>query len=149
MDQNMDNPNPTNENQPQQRIPKTPPETEQIPSEPTHKAPESVAISQDSKNMGMLCHLLAIFTVFLCPLLIWLIKKDEDEFVEIQGKEALNFQITVMFAMTASLALTPILIGIPLLFATVVCNIVFCILASTAASKGKDYRYPICIRLIK
>lgn len=144
MDQNMNNPNSTNESQPQQTESQTPPKPE-----PPQQAPEVTAVSQDSKNMGMLCHLLAIFTVFFCPLLIWLIKKDVDNFVDRQGKESLNFQITVMFAMTASLALTPILIGIPLLFATVVCNIVFCILASITASKGKDYRYPVCIRLIK
>ena len=149
MDQNMDSPNPNSEDQPQQSEPQAPPTTEQIPSEPTQKAPESVDVSQDSKNMGMLCHLLAIFTVFLCPLLIWLIQKDEDKFIDSQGKEALNFQITIMFAVAASFALTPILIGVPLLFATFVCNIVFCILASIAASKGKDYRYPVCIRLIK
>jgi uncharacterized Tic20 family protein len=149
MDQNMDSPNPNSEDQPQQSEPQAPPATEQIPSEPTQKAPESVAVSQDSKNMGMLCHLLAIFTVFLCPLLIWLIKKDEDEFVDSQGKEALNFQITVMFAMIASWILMPVLIGFFLLFATVICDLVFCILASVAASKGIDYRYLVSLRLIK
>jgi len=153
MDQNMDHPNPTDENQPQ---PNTPQESQlateqpQTPPQPAvQPAPEVIAVSQDSKNMGMLCHLLAIFTVFFCPLLIWLIKKDKDKFVDSQGKEALNFQITVMLAMIASWILMPVLIGIFLFFATIICNIVFCILASVAASKGKDYRYPVSIRLVK
>jgi uncharacterized Tic20 family protein len=151
MDQNIDNPSPIDENQPPQPEPAAPeqvaPEPATAPEPPTAEA--TMDISQDSKNMGMLCHLLAIFTVFLCPLLIWLIKKDEDKFVDSQGKEALNFQITVMFAMIASWILMPVLIGFFLFFATVICDFVFCILASVAANKGKAYRYPLCIRIIK
>ena len=116
---------------------------------PSQPAPEAAAVSQDSKNMGMLCHLLGLLTCFLGPLILWLIKKDEDEFVDSQGKEALNFQITVMFAIIASWILMPVLIGFFLFFATIICDLVFCISASVAASKGKDYRYPVCIRLIK
>jgi len=142
MDENMENSTPTPGNQPSQE-----PMTPQPQAAP--KAVPNIDISQDSKNMGMLCHLLAIFTVFLCPLIIWLNKKDEDDFVNSQGKEALNFQLTIMFAIVVSCILIPIFIGIFMLFATVVCNIVFCILASISASKGQDYRYPLCIRLVK
>ena len=141
MGQNMDNPNTTPENQP----PQTPPQ----PEPATQQAPAFPAPSQDSKNMAMLCHLLAIFSVFYGPLLIWLIKKDEDKYVDTQGKEALNFQITVVLAMIASWILIPILIGILLVFATIACNLIFCIMGSIAASKGKDYRYPVSLRLIK
>jgi len=148
MDQNTDNPNPTDENQPQPTTPQEPQPAAEQPQTPP-QTPEVMTVSQDSKNMGMLCHLLAIFTVFFCPLLIWLIKKDEDKFVDSQGKEALNFQITVMLAIIVSWILMPVIIGFFLLPATIICNIVFCILASVAASKGKDYRYPVSIRLIK
>ena len=142
MDQNMDNPNPTSEDQPQQTQPQTPPES-------TPQTPEVTAISQDSKNMGMLCHLLGLFTSFVGPLILWLIKKDEDAFVNDQGKEALNFQITIILAMVASAILMVIFIGVFLWLATVVCNLIFCILACVAASKGEQYRYPISLRLVK
>jgi len=116
---------------------------------PSQAAPETAAVSQDSKNMGMLCHLLGLFTCFLGPLILWLIKKDNDQFVDSQGKEALNFQITVIFAIIASYILMIVFIGIFLWLATIICDLIFCIMASVAASKGENYRYPVSIRLIK
>ena len=135
MDQNMDNLNPPSENP--------------IPQAPPQQTSEVTAISQDSKNMGMLCHLLGLFTSFVGPLILWLIKKDEDRFVDDQGKEALNFQITVILAMVASAILTVVIIGFFLWFATIICNLIFCILACVAASKGENYRYPVSLRLVK
>ncbi len=89
------------------------------------------------------------FTWFLGPLIIWLIKKDEDPFVDDQGKEALNFQITVMIAMAISGALICIIIGPFLMMAVAVCNIVFCIIGALKANEGVAYRYPFTLRLIK
>ena len=106
-------------------------------------------IPQDSKNMAMLCHLLAIFTCFIGPLVIWLIKKDDHPFIDSQGKEALNFQITVLIAMFAAALLSPILIGIPFLIAVPIFNLVFCIIAAIKSSSGEPYRYPIVIRFLK
>ena len=54
------------------------------------------AESPDAKTMGMLAHLLVIFTGFIGPLIIWLIKKDQSPFVNQQGKEALNWGLTLM-----------------------------------------------------
>lgn len=133
MDQNMDNPNPS-----------TPPQPES-----TQQTSEVTAISQDSKNMGMLCHLLGLFTSFVGPLILWLIKKDEDKFVDDQGKEALNFQITVILASIASGILSLVCIGFLIGIAVGIGDIVFCILASVAASKGENYRYPVSLRLVK
>ena len=99
--------------------------------------------------MGMLCHLLGIFTWFLGALIIWLLKKDEDSFVDDQGKEALNFQITVFIAYAVGSITSCIGIGFIVLAAAWILNIVFCILGTVAASKGTRYRYPVCIRLIK
>ncbi|MBE0535833.1 MAG: DUF4870 domain-containing protein [Phycisphaerae bacterium] len=100
--------------------------------------------------MGMLCHLLGLLTSFLGPLIIWIIKKDSDAFVDEQGKEALNFQITVLIAMIASGILVPVC-GIGGLTALVVLigNLVLSIMACVAASKGEHYRYPVCLRLVK
>jgi uncharacterized Tic20 family protein len=141
MDQNMGTPNPADENQPSQ--------PESVAPEVTQQAPEVTALSQDSKNLAMLCHLLGLFTSFIGPLILWLVKKDEDKFVDSQGKEALNFQITIIIAMVASAILTVVVIGVFLWFATVICNLIFCILACVAASKGEDYRYPVSLRLVK
>lgn len=126
--------------------PKGPEETSQAEQE---TGVEPAEISKDAKNMAMLCHLLAIFTSFVAPLIIWLIKKDEEPFVDQQGKEALNFQITVILAMLAAGLLSFICIGVLFLFAIPVVDLVFCIIASVKASKGVAYRYPVSLRLVK
>lgn len=122
----------------------------ETPSEPQPAAqPAQPAVSQDSKNMAMLCHLLGLFTSFLGPLILWLIKKDKDEYVDQQGKEALNFQITIIIASIVSAILTFICIGFIMAIFVSVLDIVFSIIAAVAASKGQDYRYPVSIRLLK
>ena len=127
-------------------VPKVPEETSQAEQE---TGAEPAEISKDARNMAMLCHLLAIFTGFVAPLIIWLIKKGEEPFVDQQGKEALNFQITVILAMFVAGLLTFICIGVPLLFAIPVADLVFCIIASIKASNGVAYRYPVSLRLVK
>lgn len=136
MDENMENSTPPSDNQPQ---PQTAPKTPAVDS----------SLSQDSKNMAMLCHLLGLFTSFIGPLVLWLIKKDEDKFVDEQGKEALNFQITVAIAAIASGILSLVCIGVLLGAAVTICDLIFCIMACMAASKGEHYRYPVSLRLVK
>jgi uncharacterized Tic20 family protein len=104
--------------------------------------------SKDECNFAMLAHLLGIFTGFLGPLVIWLIKKDESPYVAQEAKEALNFQITLMIGYLIAGILIIVLIGILLLPALHVVNIVFCILAAIATSKGQGYRYPFALRLV-
>jgi uncharacterized Tic20 family protein len=114
--------------------------------QPGEVSPE---VSKDARTWAMLCHLLAIFTGFIAPLIIWLVKKEEDPFVNEHGKEALNFQITVAIAMLASGLLSFVCIGIPLAIAVGIANLVFCIIASIRANNGEAYRYPVAIRFIK
>ena len=106
-------------------------------------------VSSDSRMMGMLCHLLGLFTCFIGPLIIWLIKKDEDPFVDNQGKEALNFQITVAIAFIVSGLLTFVCVGVFLGAAVGVADLVFCIVAAAKANSGQAYRYPVSIRFIR
>ena len=107
------------------------------------------SISQDEKTMALLAHLGGIFFGFIPSLVIWLIKKDNAPFAAEQAKEALNFQITVMFAYIISFILIFIVIGIFLLWAVAIANLVLCIVAGIKANAGESYRYPFAIRLIK
>lgn len=107
------------------------------------------AVSKDARMWGMLCHLLGLFTSFVGPLIIWLLKKEEDPFIDNQGKEALNFQITVVIASIVSGLLTFICIGVFLAIAVGIVDIIFCIMAAVKANGGEAYRYPVSIRFIK
>ena len=111
------------------------------------------AESADAKTMGMLAHLLVIFTGFIGPLIIWLIKKEQSPFVNQQGKEALNWALTITTAIIACVvvAFIPFVNFLLCLVypAIIVCNIVFGILSTIKVNSGQPYRYPICIRYIK
>ena len=102
-----------------------------------------------SHVMGMLCHLLGIFTWFIGPLIIWLIKKGEDPFVDSEGKEALNFQISWTLYLFVSLLLTAVAIGAILYPLIWIAGLVLMIIASVKSSKGESYKYPLILRLIK
>lgn len=111
--------------------------------------PVAPGTSNDDRNLAMLAHLLGIVSSFVGALIIWLIKKDQSAFVDEQGKEALNFQITIIIGFVVSSALTIILIGFPLMGLLWLANLVFCILAAVATSKGEHYKYPFVLRLLK
>ena len=106
------------------------------------------APSKDDCTMAMLAHLLGIFFGFIPSLIIWLIKKDESAYVAQEAKEALNFQITLIIAYAIAGVLIFILIGAFLFPLIYILNIVFCIIAAVATSKGQAYRYPFALRLI-
>ncbi len=101
------------------------------------------------RNFAVVAHLLGILISFLGPLAIWLIKKDDSPYVDDQGREALNFQITVFIAEAVAGMLVPVVaIGCVLLPVILVGNFVLCIVAAVAASQGRWYRYPMTLRLI-
>ena len=87
---------------------------------------------------------------FIGPLVIWLIKKDDHPFIDDQGKESLNFQITVLIALRDRAADVCLFVGL-LSCSPVVgyCGLVFAIIAAVKANNGIAYRYPFDIRLIK
>jgi uncharacterized Tic20 family protein len=105
--------------------------------------------AQEDKTMALLAHVLGIFTYFIGPLIIWLVKKDQSPFVNDQGKEALNWQITMTILAFIGALTACIGIGVVIIPAVSILNIVFCIMAAVEANKGVAYRYPYVLRLIK
>lgn len=105
--------------------------------------------SNDDRNLAMLAHLLGIVSGFIGALIIWLIKKDQSAYVDEQGKEALNFQITMVIAFVGSWILMLVLVGMLLMPLLLIGNLVLCIVAALACSRGEHYRYPFAIRLLK
>ena len=80
-------------------------------------------ITQGERNIAMLSHVLAFFTSFIGPLVIFLVKKDESKFISNHAKESLNFQITLLIiSYIIGVVLSLILIGIVVLLALGVCR---------------------------
>ena len=111
---------------------------------------------RDSATWSMFCHLTALsaflgipFGNIIGPLIIWLIKKDEFPMVDDQGRESLNFQISMTIYTIVSFFLCFVIIGFLLLPAVLVVDLILVIIASVKANKGDIYRYPFTIRFIK
>jgi len=126
-----------------------PPENQPISNSSEETAPSE--ISKDARSMALLCHLLGVFTSVIVPLVIWLLKKDEDAFIEDQSKEALNFQITIMLGYFIVGIVTFVTFGIGgILFPVLMIgNFVFGIIAALKSNEGIAYHYPLSLRLVK
>ena len=83
------------------------------------------------------------------PLVVWLVKRGDSPEIDAHGKEALNFQISMLIYNIVSAVFCLILIGFVFLAVLWVLNVVFAIIASIQASDGKFYRYPMTIRFIQ
>ncbi len=85
----------------------------------------------------------------IATIVIWAVKKGESPFVDRQGREALNFRLTMLIGY---------LLCFPLVFACGIgmvgyavlpfVEIVFAIIAAIKVSEGNPYRYPVCLRLL-
>jgi hypothetical protein len=112
------------------------------------------APTQEERSTAMWCHLTGLLgglippVNIIAPLIIWLIKKDQMPFVNDQGKEALNFQISVTIYMVISFFLMFLLIGLLLMPLVGLYWLVFGIVATIKANEGTAYRYPFILRLV-
>jgi uncharacterized protein len=127
---------------------------EETPASPSVSTPTTTP-TKDECTMGMLAHLSALagfvipFGNIIGPLVIWLIKKDSSPFVDDQGKESLNFQITIMILFIVSVILMLAFIGFLLVPLVGLLSLIFIIVATIKANGGERYRYPFALRLIK
>ena len=125
------------------------------PAQPEVVQKKSSMNEKQERTWAMFCHLSALVGYFfpfgniIAPLIIWQIKKSESEFVDDQGKESVNFQITMSIVALVAIPLVFVIIGALLLVALAVFELVMVIIATIKANEGERYRYPISIRFIK
>jgi uncharacterized Tic20 family protein len=116
---------------------------------PFSEAPPKATLSSEDKLWVIIAHLGPLVASFIAPLVVWLVKRDENEFIADQARESLNFSITMAIAYLVSSVLMACFIGIFLLPVVIVVAIVFAIIAAVQSSDGVRYRYPFALRLIK
>jgi len=123
-------------------------------NEKTEQSTNEVPKSSDERMWAMFCHLSALsgfvipFGNVIAPLIIWILKKEEYPLVNDQGKEAINFQISMTIYIIASVILIIIVIGIPLLIMLGLFELIVIVIASIKANEGVNYRYPLTIRFL-
>ncbi len=118
----------------------------------------------DRKNWAMAAHLSALVAIvgipsLIGPLVVWLMKKDEDEYVAAHSAHALNFNISVLiYTVAGAVALAilgvatlgiGLLLAIPAVIVAFILWLIFVIQGAMAASKGKEFRYPLTIDFVK
>lgn len=111
--------------------------------------------TQSERDWAMFCHLSAFAGYFfpfggiVGPVICWISRKEESEWVNINGKASLNFQISMLLYTVLLIPLCFIIVGIPLLFALLVLEFVCIILASTRSAKGEFFKYPLSIPFLQ
>ena len=116
---------------------------------------EISVLSEKERNWAMLCHLSAFAGFFfpfggiIGPLICWLSKRDESAWVNVNGRNAINFQLSMLLYMFLALPLCLIIIGIPIIMVLVTLKVVCIIIASVKASKGELFRFPLMIPFIQ
>jgi uncharacterized Tic20 family protein len=139
---------------------------DELPPSPPPPVPPQAGPTSDEKQWAMVAHLSALagalltawsggWGVFIGPLVVWLVKKDTMPFVDDQGKEALNFSITVALVCVALVMFSIVTFGLGL-FLTIpawcvlaVAWLILTVVAALRASEGVTYRYPFALRFVK
>ncbi len=105
--------------------------------------------TQDEKNLGLIMYVLSLVGFGLVgPLIVWLVKKDESAFINVQGRELLNFQLSILIYALICVPLCFVLIGIPLLILVGLTSLILTIIGLVKAAEGKIYRFPLTIRML-
>ena len=116
---------------------------------------ENRVLTETERNWAMLCHLSAFATFFfpfggvIGPLICWLSRKDESEWVNMNGKNSLNFQLSILLYIVLAIPLCLIIIGIPIIIILSTLKVICIIIASTKAPKGELFRYPLSIPFVQ
>ncbi len=116
---------------------------------------ENRVLSETERNWAMACHLSALagfffpFGAIIGPLVCWLSKRDESVWVYQNGKNSLNFQLSMLLYMVLAFPLVFIIVGIPIMAVLAILKIICIVIASVKASKGNSFRYPLVIPFIQ
>ena len=110
--------------------------------------------TRDERTWAMFCHLSSFagfiipFGSIIGPIVVWSLRRDIYPLVDDQGKEAINFQISMIIYYIVAAVLVLLLIGIPLLIALFFFRLIITVVATVKANEGVRYRYPLRIRFI-
>ena len=116
---------------------------------------ENKVLSETERNWAMLCHLSAFAGFFfpfggiIGPLICWLSRRDESTWVNINGRNSLNFELSILLYIVLAIPLCFIVVGIPIVIALGTLKIICLIIASVKASKGELFTYPLAIPFIQ
>jgi uncharacterized protein len=106
----------------------------------------------EERNWAIAAHLGSIITAgfalgLVAPLVVLLVR-GSSPFVRRHAVESLNFQINAFVHSVVLIVLAFLLVGLPLLIAYGILYLVCVVRGSVRASHGRDFRYPLTVRLV-
>jgi uncharacterized protein len=104
--------------------------------------------SNEERLLSAAIYAISFFTVFIGPLVIWLVKKNESSYIDYHGREYLNFLISYAVYGIVSGILMIVLIGFILAPVVGVLGVVFTIIGAIKAYEGQEYRIPFIFRIL-
>lgn len=116
--------------------------------------PDPGSPGSEERNWAVLSHLSSLLIIMtlglgvIAPLVLWILKRDSSEFIDDQGRESLNFAITLLLAAVACIPFYFVGIGFVMIALVYAYCFVFAIVGALSASRGEKYRYPYVLRLI-
>jgi len=101
-------------------------------------------------HLTLLAHVVLTGLAIIAPIIMWNIKKESSPFLDDHGREAINFQITLIIysILVIPIAIITCGIGALLMFLPYILGIIGMIQGSIAANRGEFYRYPMCFRFV-
>jgi uncharacterized protein len=135
--------------------PDLPPPQAQTPPPPQYPTQyaylQPVPREQQVRQWAMLLHLASLlglvvpFGGLIGILLVWQIKKTEFPELDAHGKEAMNFQLSMIIYMFVSFLLMLVIIGIFIAIVLWLVWLILPIISAVHANDGKLWRYPLSI----
>lgn len=105
-------------------------------------------VEKDERTLAMLIYVISFFTAFIGPLVIWLLKKDESDFINHHGREYFNFLISYTVYSIISAILIIVVIGAFMLAIVGIAGLILTIVAAIKAYEGDYYRFPMIFRIL-
>ncbi len=115
--------------------------------------------SEPARSTILLVHLSALAGLvtgigfLLGPLVVWLLKKDESPEIDAAGKDAVNFQLTMLatgiVAGILCITIIGLIVGIPLAILVGLAAFVMPIIGGVKTANGDGFRYPFAYPFIK
>jgi uncharacterized Tic20 family protein len=111
-------------------------------------------VPSEDRNWALASHIGGILAAyvalgFIAPLIVLLLRGNQSPFVRRHAVESLNFHIFVAVLSVVAFVLVFVGIGIVLLALLGLYYLIGVIMGTVAASQGREFRYPVTVRLIR
>ncbi len=109
---------------------------------------------RSSRTWATLLHLSGLIGFFLSPLgvllplAIWASLRRQDAQIDLQGRLALNFQLSMLLYLIVGVVLLLLMPGVVVIVFVAAAQIYCSVTAAVRAARGEAYAYPLSLRFI-